>query len=151
MESSISFWTNSLLQMMSSYVFISGTQLSVIRYFPLPSFIGIILFATSRCESKEGRHLYLNRSPHTYLSKPAKLLFTIFLIKCEFLINKFNVSYNTSRISDPDLFYSHPLPLFLYYRLHRVYSIFRPSLWMLRYFSGPHPNHFIFLSIFSLF
>lgn len=111
MESSISFWTNSLLKMISSYVFISRTKLSVKRYFPLPSFINIISFATSQCESKEGRHLNLNHPPtHT-------LLFTIFLIKSNSWLTSSVSPIMPPRYPDPDLFYSHPPPLFLYYRL----------------------------------
>lgn len=116
MESSISFWTNSLLKMMSSYVFITGTKLSVIRYFPLPSFINIIPFATSRWESKEGRHLYLNHSPYTHTCQSP--------LNYSLLYSLLNVNSWLSSVSpimpprypDLDLFYSHPLLLFLYYR-----------------------------------
>lgn len=145
MESSISFWTNSLLKMISSYVFISRTKLSVKRYFPLPSFINIISFATSQCESKEGRHLNLNHPPtHT-------LLFTIFLIKSNSWLTSSVSPIMPPRYPGSWSFLLSPTSSIPVLQTHRVYSIFRPSLWMLRFLSWPHPNHFIFLSIFSLF
>lgn len=63
---------------------------------------------------EEGRLSYLNRP----LSKPTELLFTIFLIKYGFFINKFSVSYNTSKIPRSWSFLLSPvLPLFLHCRL----------------------------------
>lgn len=152
MEFSIWFWTNFLLKMMSPYMLRIRTELSVRTHFPLPSFINIIPRATllDMKVKRGGIHTW---AP-IYQANYVIFYYMNFLMKSGFLIDHFRVSYNASRYYDPDPFYSHP---------HFLYccavdsgspllpAVFRSSLWMLRFFPGPHPNHFIFLSIFSFF
>lgn len=78
MGSSISFWTNCPLQMIPSYVLISGTKLSVVPYFLPLSFLKITLFAVL-LDMKVRREAVSLWTPN--LLMPTKVFFSVCFVK----------------------------------------------------------------------
>lgn len=98
MESSIWFWTNFLLKMMSPYMLIIGTEMSVRTHFSPPSFIDIIPFATL-LDMKVGKGGIRIWAP-TYQAGCIIFHYTNFLIKSGFLIHSLTTSESPTMSPD---------------------------------------------------